>query len=309
MQSGAAGGAYAAPSVASRPAATQRSSTGHPGQSKNNRNNRHRANVNPPAPNDATYYFYQASSGQHIYLHPLDIKILKSYFESYSNFPESIRVRIDGVEEGSMDDDLRKRCRYLGHLPSGCDITFIESDLSSIMPASALAPYVQALKKRSGKRREKARKDDKAKLKAEQAEKEKERDQLRRMTETYSRLSASRPRVHDIESDFSLFPGLGGGTSQQDPNALHPVTSREGDPPLSMSPASPPGANVPGHRTVWGTQAIQSSSGAAPDERGDSLLDGAWQDFDSLQDRGGRRQGRKKKVVLNLSGGSVRMGR
>ncbi|MDC6684504.1 hypothetical protein N4Q63_25875, partial [Leclercia adecarboxylata] len=144
-----------------------------------------------------------------------------------------------------MNDDLRKRCRYLGHLPSGCDITFVESDLSSVMPASALAPYVQALKKRSGKRRDKARKDDKAKLKAEQAEKEKERDQFRRMTESYSRLSASRPRVHDIESDFSLFPGLGSGASQQDPNALQPVTSREGDPPLSMSPASPPGANAP----------------------------------------------------------------
>lgn len=223
IQSGASGGAYTPPSATTRPAGSARSSSGHPGQSKNNRNNRHRANVNPPAPNDATYYFYQASSGQHIYLHPLDIKILKSYFESYSNFPESIRVRIDGVEEGSMNDDLRKRCRYLSHLPSGCDITFVESDLASIMPASALAPYVQALRKRSGKRRDKARKDDKAKLKAEQFEKEKERDQFKRMTESYSRLSASRPRVHDIEGDFSLFPGLGGSASQQDQEC---VTSR-----------------------------------------------------------------------------------
>ncbi|KAK9896415.1 hypothetical protein P389DRAFT_189979 [Cystobasidium minutum MCA 4210] len=305
MQSGAAAGGGYTPSVgAARPAATPRTSTGHPGQSKNNRNNRHRANVNPPAPNDATYYFYQASSGQHIYLHPLDIKILKSYFVEYSNFPESIRVRIDGIEEGSMNEDLRKRCRYLAHLPSGCDITFVESDLSSVMPASALAPYAQALKKRSAKRRDKARKDDKAKLKAEQAEKEKERDQFKRMTENYSRLSASRPSVHDIEGDFSLFPGL----TAQDQNALRPITSREGDPPLSISPASPPGSGAAGHRTVWGTQAIRSSS-AQEERAGDSLLDGAWQDFDNLQDRGGRRQGRKKKVVLNLSGGSVRMGR
>lgn len=165
LQSGAGGGVYAAPAAAQRSSTATRNPAGHPTLSKNNRNNRHRANVNPPAPNDATYYFYQAASGQHIYLHPLDIKILKSYYESYSNFPQAIRVRIDGVEEGSMNDDLRKRCRYLSHLPSGCDITFVESDLSSIMPSTALAPYAQALKKRSGKRRDKARKDDKAKIK------------------------------------------------------------------------------------------------------------------------------------------------
>lgn len=309
MQSGAGGGAYAPSAPTQKPSTNQRESTGHPGISKSNRNNRHRGNVNPPAPNDATYYFYQASSGQHIYLHPLDIKILKTYFDSYSNFPESIRVKIDGIEEGSMNDDLRKRCRYLSHLPSGCDITFVESDLSSVIPGSALAPYAQALKKRSGKRRDKARKDDKAKLKAEQAEKEREQEQFRRMTENYSRLSASRPRVHDIEEDFSLFPGLGGASQLQDQNALRPVTSREGDPPLSVSPASPPGSGAPGHRTVWGTQAVQSSHAAIREDREDSMIESAWQDFDSMQDRGGRRQGRKKKVVLNLSGGSVRMGR
>jgi hypothetical protein len=307
MQSGAGGGAYAAPTATQRPPAA-RNTVSHTGLSKNNRSNRHRANVNPPVPNDATFYFYQASSGQHIYLHPLDIKILKSHFESYSSFPESIRVRIDGVEEGSMNDDLRKRCRYLSHLPTGCDITFIESDLSSVMPSSALAPYAQALKKRSGKRRDKARKDDRAKIKAEQAEKDKEREQFKRMSESYSRLSATRPQVHDIEGDFSLFPGLGGIASQQDQNALHPVTSREGEPPLSVSPASPPTSSSHAHRTVWGTQAVQSSQLLEADS-GDPLMDSAWQDFDNVQDRGGRRQGRKKKVVLNLSGGSVRMGR
>lgn len=307
VQSGGGGGAYPLPAAGQRQSSTPRTSATHAGLSKNNRNNRHRANINPPAPNDATYYFYQAASGQHIYLHPLDIKILKSYYDSYSSFPESIRVQIDGVEEGSMNDDLRKRCRYLSHLPSGCDITFIESDLSSIMPSSALAPYAQALKKRSGKRRDKARKDDRAKIKAEQAEKEKEREQFKRMSESYSRLSASRPHIHDIEGDFSLFPGLGGAT-YQDQNALHPVTSREGDAPLSVSPASPPASNGQAHRTVWGTQAIQSSA-AGESEPSESLVDSAWQDFDNLQDRGGRRQGRKKKVVLNLSGGSVRMGR
>lgn len=311
------GGAYDRSLTATngRPRVSNRNVSNHSAPVPSSRNTRQRRNVNPPAPSDATYYFYQASSGQHIYLHPLDIKILKTHFESYANFPESIRVRIEGVEEGSMNDDLRKRCRYLSHLPSGCDITFVESDLSSVIPHAALAPYAQALKKRSSKRKDRARKEDRARHKAELADKERESQVYKRMTESYSRLSASRPAVHDIEGDFSLFPGLSGGVpgNNSSNNNLHPVTSREYDPPASTSPASPPGIGMAGptSRTVWGTRAISSPhiETAHGSDHADPLIDSAWQDFDSIQDRGGRRQGRKKKVVLNLSGGNVRMGR
>ncbi|SCV67732.1 BQ2448_5343 [Microbotryum intermedium] len=131
-----------------------------------------RKNVNPaPAlDTDSTYYFYQAASGQNIYLHPLDIKILKSHFGTYQGMPDVISVKVEGVDEGSMNDDLRWRCRWLTHLPTSCDVVFIEADLSSVIPVSSLEPYSHALKQRRTKRRDKARREDKAKLKSEQKE-------------------------------------------------------------------------------------------------------------------------------------------
>lgn len=259
------------------------------------RNQKPRRNLNPPAPNDATYLFYQAASGQHIYLSPLDIKLLKSHFESYAAFPLTIRVKVDGTEEGSIDEDLRKRCRYLSHLPEACDVTFVEADLSGVVPPEALVPYAQALKKRANKRKDKARRDDRAKHKSEQAAAEKEREHYR----------SSTFRAEPAAESF-VFPELRTELDQvsQDPAQLS--TS-----PTSNFGTSPLGGGAGGRQTVWGTRAIADAGGRGRGE--DALVDlemeSAWHDFDSMQQRGGRKQGRKKKVVLNLAGGAVSMGR
>ncbi len=48
---------------------------------------------------DGMYYFYQASTGQHIYLHPLDIKILKKQFGAYDRFPDEIILHVANFDE------------------------------------------------------------------------------------------------------------------------------------------------------------------------------------------------------------------
>lgn len=291
-----------------------RSVPAHPASSTN-RHQRHRRNVNPPAPNDATYLFYQAASGQHIYLHPLDIKILKSHFETYSAFPLAIRIRVEGTEEGSMNEDLRKRCRYLAHLPEACDLTFVEADLSSFVSQSTLSQYAQALKKRTAKRRERARKDDKARIKSEQAAAERERDMIYRSSRTADGAALGVPAAYTQSwsepspNDETSFPGLG------------PTSSREADPDCGgetaegtrSSAAAAPAEPLGGRKTVWGTRAVAASQ--MPNNRQDeedhldTAVENAWNDFDAMQQRGGRRQGRKKKVVLNLSGGTMSMRR
>lgn len=61
---------------------------------------------NPDSSNisSPTYYFYQTSDGQHVYLHPLDIKILKKEFVTYETFPKSIIVRVNDVEESTLTE-------------------------------------------------------------------------------------------------------------------------------------------------------------------------------------------------------------
>lgn len=296
----------------------QRNTPSHPSPAQQ-RNARARRNVNPPAPNDATYLFYQAASGQHIYLHPLDIKILKSHFDSYSAFPLDIRVRVEGSEEGSMNEELRKRCKYLSHLPEACDLVFAEVDLSSVMPSEALVPYAQALKKRSSRRKEKAKKDDRARIKSEQAAAERERESL--MTQRYTSTAPSSYGFSGRSPGLSpsYYPSAA-AAGLSDEEAL--ARQLEDLPPLSTSPsARPPGLDKgqqqqqqhpqqhdPHRRkTVWGTQAIAGTTNAGhnhePDEA-ELAMENAWQDFESVQQRGGRKQGRKKKVVLNLTGGA-----
>lgn len=141
---------------------------------------RNRRNVNPPAPSNSSFLYFQAASGQNIYLHPLDIKVLLSVFGSYSAFPRDLRLKVQGADEGSMNDELKRRCKYLGHLPKGTDVVFVEVDWEAmthplgedeepLVKKSVLKPYEQALKQRKTKRKDRERREDRAKTRAEEA--------------------------------------------------------------------------------------------------------------------------------------------
>lgn len=137
------------------------------------RNQRQRRNLNPPPPSTSTYYYYQAASGQPIFLHPLDIKILLSYYHSYPAFPDEITVRVESRTESTVNDDLRKRCKYLAHLPEGADLVFVEADLTDVVGLEGLRSFEGALRSRRNRRKEKGRRDDKARARAEVREQEK----------------------------------------------------------------------------------------------------------------------------------------
>jgi hypothetical protein len=141
--------------------------------SSNNRNHRQRRNINPPPPSTQTYYYYQAASGLPIFLHPLDIKVLFSHFNSYASFPDTITVRVESAAEGTINDDLRKRCKYLAHIPEGADVVFIEADLEGVVGQEGLKNFEGAIKLRKSRRKEKGKKDDRARVRAEEREREK----------------------------------------------------------------------------------------------------------------------------------------
>ena len=132
-----------------------------------------RKNLNPPPPSTSAYYFYQAASGLPIFLHPLDIRILSSYFGAYAAFPDCIVVRVEAASEGSVDADWRRRCKYLSHIPEGADVVFVEADLEGVVGADGLRAFEGAIKARRARRREKGRRDEKARARAEEREREK----------------------------------------------------------------------------------------------------------------------------------------
>lgn len=153
------------------PTQTLHSST--PSSTSASRGPKLRKNLNPPPPSTSAYYFYQAASGLPIFLHPLDIRILSSYFGPYAAFPDCIAVRVEAASEGSIDADLRRRCKYLSHIPEGADVVFIEADLEGVVGAEGLRVFEGAIKARRARRREKGRRDEKARARAEEREREK----------------------------------------------------------------------------------------------------------------------------------------
>lgn len=132
-------------------------------------------NVNPSL-DSSSYHFFMAANGRHVFLHPLDIRILLAKFTNYSRFPVNINIGIEAFVESSVDSDLRKRCKYLSHLPEGSDVVFIEASLETVVGGDVLRPFEQALKQRRSRRLEKERKEERAKIKAEEAAQKRERE-------------------------------------------------------------------------------------------------------------------------------------
>lgn len=245
-----------------------------------NRNYRQRRNLNPPPPSTQTYYYYQAASGLPVFLHPLDIKILFSHYGGYAPFPDEITVRVESAAEGTVNDDLRKRCKYLAHMPEGADVVFVEADLEGVVGCDGLKSFEGALKLRTARRKEKEKKDDRARARAE--EREKERAKLLSRTE-------------------SVVPGF----------MDHPPPALDTEEPSSRVPTSLPVSGAWGSRSFASAlhsppavSPIQPVNRNATPEIGDEWdLDAAWHE---LEQRGGGRRRGKKLVVLGGGAGARR---
>ncbi|KAI9250603.1 hypothetical protein BY458DRAFT_536264 [Sporodiniella umbellata] len=132
------------------------------------------------------YYFYQGKEGQPIYLHPLDIRILKHEFGSYDRFPHQLQVQVTNVQESTLDEDLRKKCKYLGHLPLARDVTFLEINVKSIVSTDTLQTFKNELHARTKRRKDKERREEQEKKNSENKQKiqhEKIRDNERKRME------------------------------------------------------------------------------------------------------------------------------
>lgn len=139
------------------------------------KNKRRPKTATPSIPSTPTssgsYYFYQSSLGAPVFLSPLDSRILLVEFGSYSNVPPEISFTTTGYDSATVTDDLRRRIKYLSHLPVGTEVVFVEADLSHIVKPETLEPFQTALRARRQKRRDRVRREDRMKRRAEEAEK------------------------------------------------------------------------------------------------------------------------------------------
>ncbi|KAL9082537.1 MAG: hypothetical protein Q9159_006338 [Coniocarpon cinnabarinum] len=225
---------------------------------------RTRMQGNAVGPSD--YHFYQAL--QHHYLSALDIKILKASFGSYAFFPSTILPRVERISTGHIvDEDLRRRHKYLSHLPHGCEVAFLECDWTDTVPKEVLDHFSSEIDKRRRRNADKDAREEKERVRAEKEEDEKRWKEARRIKRGPS--AEGQRSGLDLDEFQPLTPGanesIGGGEIFDEVEGSSPNWGRRrefGDVGTGSgyaalaSPSTSPSAS----RTVWGTAAIPLST-------------------------------------------------
>lgn len=204
-----------------------------------------------PATSD--YYFYHALL--HYYLSPLDIRILKAAFGDFSMFPSTILPRVERVSTGHVvDDELRKRTKYLAHLPRGCEVAFLECDWTDTVPAEVLEKFKPEIERRKKRNEEKEAKEEKERARVEKIEENKSYAAARRRRPSPA---VQRFKAEDFEPLSTPHIPEGAEVSESFGQESTSPIFRQGSGFASLgSPGTSPNAS----RTVWGTAAIANTS-------------------------------------------------
>lgn len=225
------------------------------------------------------YFFYEALL--HYYLSPLDIRILKTAFGQYSSFPSTILPRVERVSGGHIvDDELRRRTKYLAHLPHGCEVAFLECDWTDIVGPEILNMFSTEIERRQKRNREKAVQEEKARIRAEREEDDKRWAAARRR-----RPDPSHDTILDAESQGLVLGddrlGVSPAAESISVSSSPPWSSRDVSGSAFATLASPSTSPVV-PKTVWGTAAVAplSSPDPLPPEQDNVKSDGWLQNWE-----------------------------
>ncbi|KAI6710570.1 hypothetical protein JHW43_006900 [Diplocarpon mali] len=211
---------------------------------------------------DSPYYFYQALL--HYYLAPLDIRILKAAFGNFASFPSTLLPRVERVSTGHiMDYDLRKRAKYLSHLPDGCEVGFLECNWTDVVSPEILDKFKSEIEKRRQRNREKEAREERDRVRAEKAEDDARWANARRKRPSNTADASS---VTFSADDFAP-------SSLDASNASPPWPVRQGS---SFGPLASPSTSPSTSRTVWGTAMVTPASPRTNPQHVDHDGDDGW---------------------------------
>ncbi|RUS77856.1 hypothetical protein EGW08_014369 [Elysia chlorotica] len=107
-----------------------------------------------------TYHFYQASSGQHIYMHSLNAQCLTREYGNLENSPRTVTATIVAIERIFMTEEMRKRLRYLNHIPLTTEFHVVEMKFKPpVVSKETLKHFQPEFEKRRKFRQRKAREE------------------------------------------------------------------------------------------------------------------------------------------------------
>ncbi|PVU90071.1 hypothetical protein BB561_005036 [Smittium simulii] len=146
------------------------------------------------------FFFYQSSDGQHIYLNPLDLRIIKEANSDSGGLPNLINVQMQHFEQVTETVEYRKRVKIYSHVPLRCDITIIECNLSLNVPVKTLNQFEKQLKSRENRHKQQIKKSQADDAKMALAAK---------LNHQKNQLSAQAHPNHPIHSQIDTFNDIG----------------------------------------------------------------------------------------------------
>ncbi|KAL8850920.1 MAG: hypothetical protein Q9221_004120 [Calogaya cf. arnoldii] len=213
---------------------------------------RHSGTANHPS--NQLFFFYEAL--QHFYLSPLDIRILRAAFGDFSSFPSTILPRVERVSTGHIvDDELRRRAKYLAHLPRGCEVAFLECDWTDTVSPEVLSGFSSEIERRRKRNHEKEAREEKERVRAEKKEDD----------ERWAAARRRRPALPPDNFTSTDFEPLAAPEAADFISSLVDSAFTSSSPPWASSRAqagssfaslASPSTSPSAPRTVWGTAAI-----------------------------------------------------
>ncbi|KAM3610366.1 uncharacterized protein V6R79_002986 [Siganus canaliculatus] len=168
------------------------------------------------------YYFYQADDCQQMFLHPVNVRCLLREYGSLEASPDTITATVVEIVGHTVTEEIRRRHRYLAHLPLTCEFSICELVLQPpVLSKETLDTFADELEKRKRLRQKKVREEKRREKRIELEE---------------NRKQGKYPEVHIGLENLVHFPAFGsppahGGPPQPDFTLAPPS-------PLSSSPSS-----------------------------------------------------------------------
>eukprot|EP00747_Dinoflagellata_sp_TGD_P212481 gnl/TRDRNA2_/TRDRNA2_85569_c0_seq1.p1 gnl/TRDRNA2_/TRDRNA2_85569_c0~~gnl/TRDRNA2_/TRDRNA2_85569_c0_seq1.p1 ORF type:complete len:771 (-),score=181.23 gnl/TRDRNA2_/TRDRNA2_85569_c0_seq1:97-2409(-) len=99
--------------------------------------------------------FYQAEDGRLVFFQPFFTKILLHEHEGrWDALPERLpNLRLERIQDVAVTEELRRRHRFLSHLPAGSSISLAEVDLRQHMSRETKAHFSEEFEKRRQQRK------------------------------------------------------------------------------------------------------------------------------------------------------------
>ncbi|XP_060926922.1 RING finger protein 10 [Limanda limanda] len=169
------------------------------------------------------YYFYQADDCQQMFLHPVNVRCLLREYGSLEASPDSITATVVEIVGHTVTEEIRRRHRYLAHLPLTCEFSICELALQSpVLSKETLDTFADDLEKRKRLRQKKARD-------------EKRRERRIELEENHKQ--GIYPEVHIGLENLQHFPAFGSPPYNSSP-PIQPDFTYAPQSPLSCSPSS-----------------------------------------------------------------------